>query len=82
MSGYLIRGLDKLMLPLALVFLWRSKQYVVITSLRLLSGFRQLFEKLNVYFMKTANIPVYGNFAAYLKYLVVDLKIEFTLRCL
>jgi len=32
--------------------------------------------------MKTANIPVYGNFAAYLKYLVVDLKIEFTLRCL
>jgi len=40
---------------------------VVISILRLLSGFRQLFEKLNVYFMKTANIPVYGNISVNMK---------------
>jgi len=32
--------------------------------------------------MKTANIPVYGNIAVYIKHCAVCLKIEYTLRCL
>jgi len=40
------------------------------------------FENLNFYFMKTANIPVYGNIAVYIKYCAVCLNIEYTLRCL
>ena len=36
-------------------------------------------ETLNFYFMKTANIPVYGNVAVYA---LVCLKIDCTLRCL
>jgi len=35
-------------------------------------------ETLNFYFMKTANIPVYGNVAVYA---LVCLKIDCTLRC-
>jgi len=32
--------------------------------------------------MKTANIPVYGNIAVYIKYCAVCLKIDYTLNCL
>ena len=32
--------------------------------------------------MKTANIPVYGNIAVYIKYCAVCLKIDYTLICL
>jgi len=32
--------------------------------------------------MKTANIPVYGNIALYIKYWPVCLNIDYTLRCL
>jgi len=32
--------------------------------------------------MKTANIPVYGNIAVYIKYCTVCLKLGYTLRCL
>jgi len=31
--------------------------------------------------MKTANIPMYGNIAVYVKYCGVCLKIDYTLRC-
>ena len=40
------------------------------------------FEKFNFYFMKTANITVYGNIVLYIKYCAVYLKINYTLRCL
>ena len=36
---------------------------------------------LNFDFMKTANIPVCGNIGVYIKYWVVCLKIDYTLRC-
>jgi len=39
-----------------------------------------LFENLNFHFIKTANIPVYGNIAMYITYSDVCLKID-TLRC-
>jgi len=32
--------------------------------------------------MKTTKIPVYGHIAVYIKYCVVRLKIDYTLRCL
>jgi len=32
--------------------------------------------------MKTANIPLNGNIAVYIKYCAVCLKIDYTLRCL
>ena len=39
------------------------------------------FENLNFFFMKTANIAVYGNIAVYIKYGAVCLKIDYTPRC-
>ena len=42
----------------------------------------RFFENLNFYFMKTANIPVYGNIAMYITYCAVCLYMDFTLRCL
>jgi len=32
--------------------------------------------------MKTANILVYGNFAVYMRYFAVCLKVDYTLKCL
>jgi len=40
------------------------------------------FGKLNLYFMKTANKPLYRNIAVHIKYCAVCLKINYTLRCL
>jgi len=41
--------------------------------------FSFFFLNLNFYFMKTANVPVYGIFMVYI---TVCLKIDYTLRCL
>jgi len=62
------------------------REYVLFLKLILVSYlfFRQVkFENdnLNFYFMKTANIPLYGNIAVYIKYYAVCLKIDYTLRC-
>ena len=42
----------------------------------------RVFFYLSFYFMKTTNIPMYGNSAVYIKYSAVCLKIDYTLRCL
>jgi len=44
--------------------------------------FSQNQKKMNFYFMKTVNIPVYGNIAVYIKYCNVCPKIDYTLRYL
>ena len=43
---------------------------------------RIIFEIINFYFMKTVNIPMYGNTAVYIKHWAVCQKIDYTLRCL
>ena len=45
-------------------------------------GFCLSFFRKKIYFMKTANVPLYENIAMYITFCAVCLKINYTLRCL